>query len=206
MRIRGLQAIIGSAAAVAAALLLSTAAFAHGGETYFTAEPTRVAPGSGIGVRADLLTSGPVRLSLAGADGTRREVGVVEQTDAGHFEVFVQIPADLPTGSWTLLAEADGVAIASTTIEVAGPPMGEETGGQGPRDEDDSLVVPLPSGWQAAGSGPATAARAAPLSSATEAIDVVPLVSLGVAVLALAVLVARTRSRGSPGGPSDRGR
>ena len=178
MRIRPLRAIISSAAAVAAALLLSATVLAHGGETFFIAEPSLVAPGGAVGVRADLLTSGPVRLSLAGTDGTRLEAGVIEQTEDGHFEVFLEIPTDLPAGHWTLLAEADGVAIASTTIEVAGAPVGEEVGGQGPRDEDDPLLVPLPSGWRASRS--IRPPRRSPPSSAraTDGIDLVPFVSL----------------------------
>jgi hypothetical protein len=199
VRIRPLRAIISSAAAFAAALLLSATVLAHGGETFFIAEPTLVAPGGAVGVRADLLTSGPVRLSLAGTDGTRLEVGVIEQTEDGHFEVFVEIPTDLPVGHWTLLAEADDAAIASTTIEVAGAPVGEEVGGQGPRDEGDPLLVALPSGWRASRSDPPAATQPAGAGSSGGGIDLVPFVSLAAAIVALAVLVARTRPRGSSG-------
>jgi hypothetical protein len=203
VRIQPLRAIISSAAAFAAALLLSATVLAHGGETFFIAEPSLVAPGEAVGVRADLLTSGPVRLSLAGTDGTRIEAGVIEQTEDGHFEVFLEIPTDLPTGHWTLLAEADGVAIASTTIEVAGTPVGEEDGGQGPRDEDDPLLVALPSGWRASRSDPPAATQPAAVGPTDNGIDVVPFVTLAAAVVALALLVARTRPRGSSGGRAD---
>ena len=193
MRIRSVRTIISSAAAVAAALVFCASVFAHGGESYLIAEPTLVPPGGGVGVRADLPTSGPVRLLLAGTDGTRREVGVVEQTDQGHFALFIQVPTDLPTGRWMLLAEADGRAIASTTIDVAGTPLGEEGGGQGPRDEDDPLLVALPSGWRA--SRPPEVTRPAIVSPTGEQPDLVPFVSLAGAVIALALLVARTRHR-----------
>ena len=200
MRIRLLRATTSSAAASAAALLLSATILAHGGETFFIAEPSLVAPGEAVGIRADLLTSGPVYLSLVGTDGTRIEAGVVEQTEDGHLEVFLQIPTDLPTGHWTLLAEADGVAIASTTIEVAGAPVGEEVGGQGPRDEDDPLLVPLPSGWRAVRSDPPAATQPTVAGSSGGEVDLVPFLSLAAAVIALAVLVTRTRPRGSSGG------
>jgi hypothetical protein len=193
MRIRSVRTTISSAAAVAAALLFCATVLAHGGETFMIAEPTLVQPGGGVGVRADLPTSGPVRLLLAGIDGTRREVGVVEQTDQGHFEVFIQVPADLPTGQWLLLAEADGRAIASTTIDVAGTPLGEEGGGQGLRDEDDPLLVALPSGWRA--SRPPEATRPGIDNPTGEQPDLVPFVSLAAAVIALGLLVARTRPR-----------
>jgi hypothetical protein len=172
--------------------------FAHGGDTFFIAEPSVVSPGGAVGVRADLLTSGPVRLSLASTDGTRVEAGIIEQTEDGHFEVFLEIPPDLPTGHWTLLAEADGIAIASTTIEVAGAPVGEEVGGQGPRDEDDPLLVALPSGWVSARSTPQPAPPAFAAATAQQ-LDLVPVASLAAAIGALAVLVVRTRPRRSPG-------
>ena len=177
--------------------------FAHGGETFFIAEPSLVAPGGAVGVRADLLTSGPVRLSLAGTDGTRLEAGVIEQTEDGHFEVFLEIPTDLPTGHWTLLAEADGVAIASTTIEVAGAPVGEEVGGQGPRDEDDPLLVALPSGWRASRSDPPAATQPAIVRVERRRDRPRAVRQPRAAIVALAVLVVRTRPRRSSGGRSD---
>ena len=202
MSIRPLRAILSSAAAVAAALLLWASVLAHGGETFFIAEPSLVAPGGAVGIRADLLTSGPVRLVLAGMDGTRIEAGVIEQTEDGHFEVFLEIPSDLPTGHWTLLANADGMAIASTTIEVAGAPVDEAIGGQGPRDDDDPLLVALPSGWVSARSAP-EATQPAVAATTGEPFDLVPFASLAAAIVALAVLVVRTRPRRSSGGSAD---
>ena len=190
--------ILSSAAAVAAALVVAATVLAHGGETFFTAEPAVVPPGGGVGVRADLLTSGPVRLTLAGTDGSRREVGVVEETEEGHFEVFFEVPKDLPVGLWTLLAEADSTVYGSTTIEVAGSAVGaEEGGGQGPRDEDDPLLVPLPSGWQASRSSPPGSTT--PPAALTNSVDLVPLVSLVAALGALAFLFLRTRGPRSGG-------
>ena len=180
-----------SAAAIAAALIICAPVFAHGGETFITAVPANVPPGGAVGVTADLLTSGPVSLSLAATDGSRRDVGVVEETTEGHFQVVVEVPADLPGGVWTLLAEADGTVYGSTVIEVSGTTIEAEGGGQGPRDEDDALLVPLPSGWQATRSNPPSVAT--PKSANTNAIDPVPIVSLGTALGALAVLFVRTR-------------
>jgi hypothetical protein len=203
VKARYLRVIISSAVATAAALLVSAAVFAHGTETFFVAEPTQVAPGTGVAVRADLLTSGPVRLSLAGEDGSVRELGVVEETDEGHFEAVFQVPLDLPLGEWTLVAEADGIAIASTTIEVAGTLVEADLSGVEERDEEDPLLVPLPSGWQASRSGPPAATPPAVAGTRGGSVDIVPFLGLGAAILALVVLVARTRPRGASGGPSD---
>ncbi len=199
VRIGSIRTITRSAVATAAALLFSGSVLAHGGETFFAAEPALVAPGGGVAVRADLLTSGPVRLSLAGMDGSVVELGIVEETVEGHFEVLLQIPVDLPTGQWTLRALADGAEIASTTLQVAGTPLGGEEEGEGGRDEEDPLLVPLPSGWQASRSGPPVGTSVA-TEGPLDPVDLTPFVALGAAVVALAVLVARTRPRGSSGG------
>ena len=153
-------------------------------------------------MRADLLTSGSVHLSLAGMDGPVVDLGIVEDTVEGHFEVLLQIPVDLPAGRWTLRAFADGTELASTTLEVAGTPLGGEEGGEAGRDEEDPLLVPLPSAWQASRSGPPVATSVAP-SGPRDSVDLVPFVAIGAAVLALMVLVARTPRSDSSGGRSD---
>jgi hypothetical protein len=188
-----------SAAASAAALIFASGVLAHGGETSFIVEPTMVPPGGGVAVRADLIVPGPVLLTLIGTDGSRVAAGVIEQTDQGHFEVMIMIPADLPAGHWTLLAEADGATIGSATLEVAGAPVGVEEGGQGPRDEDDSLLAPLPSGWQASRSNPPAVTSSAPGRVSTDPFDLVPIIALVVAIGALTLLAlgaSRSRQRG----------
>jgi hypothetical protein len=198
VRVPAIRRILTRAAATAAALIVSATVLAHGGETFMNAEPATVPPGGGVGVRADLLTSGPVRLTLAGIDGSRRKVGVVEETVEGHFEVFFEVPSDLPVGHWTLLAEADATVYGSTTIEVAGAPVrGDAGGGQGPRDEDDALLVPLPSGWQASRSSPP--GTTGPPADVANTVDLVPIVSLGAALGALTLLFVRTRRPRSGG-------
>ena len=197
-----IRSITRSAVATAAALLFATPVLAHSGEMSFVAEPAVVAPGAGVRVRADLPTSGPVHVSLAGIDGSVVELGIVEEAMQGHFDLLLRIPVDLPAGQWTLRALADGVEIASTTLEVAGSPSGVEEDVDGGRDEEDPLLVPLPSGWQASRSGPpvwTSVDSRGPL----ESVDLTPFVALFAAVLTLAILIARTRPRGSPEGPSD---
>lgn len=203
MRFGPIRAITWSAVATAAALLFPGSVLAHSGEFLLVAEPTTVAPGGTVSVRADLPTTGPLRLSLAGSGGSVREVGVVEETDEGHFETFVQIPVDLPSGRWALVAQSDDATIASTTLEVAGSPIGEEEDGHGgERDEEDPLLVPLPSGWQASRSG-APAPTPAAVDGRPPAVDLVPFAALGAAILAVGILLVRTRAERSSGGPSD---
>jgi methionine-rich copper-binding protein CopC len=184
--------ILSSAAAIAAALVVAATVHAHGGETFMTAEPAVIPPGAAVGISADLLTSGPVTLSLAGTDGSRRDVGVVAETSEGHFQVVVEVPTDLPVGVWTLLAETDGKVLGSTVIQVSGTPIEDGGGGQGPRDEDDPLLQPLPSGWHASRSmAPSTVPTG--IGAASGTLDPVPFIAGGLAALALLVLVRGTR-------------
>jgi hypothetical protein len=201
--------IISSAAASAAALVVVPSVLAHGDETVFVAEPAVVAPGDGLGVRADLLASGPIELSLIGADGTRIVVDVVQETEEGHFERFVTVPPDLSAGHWTLVATTEGAPIASTTLEVAGGAAGADGGGQGPRDDDDGLLAPLASDWRASRSGapaaPPSGAAGAEARVASSAVDLVPVVSFAVAIGALTLLAGRARGRApTRGDPSGR--
>jgi hypothetical protein len=177
--------------ALVVSALGSTPVLAHGGETFVAVEPTTVQPGAGLIVRADLQTSGPVSLVLVATDGSRRDVGVVEETVEGHFEVVILVPADLSSGHWTLLAEADGATMGSAVVEVAGTRVDAETGSEG-RDAADPLVVPLPSGWQPSRTNPVATPSSVSGPVAGE-LDPVPFVVLAATLGALAVLVARTR-------------
>lgn len=138
-------------------------------------------------------------LSLSGTDGTVRQVGVVEETDGGHFEILIAIPADLPAGHWTLLAQIDGTAIATAAIEVAGIAIDAELGGQGPRDEGDGLLVPLPSGWQAGPSQSTAATTSAPADSNAASLPIDPslMLLLGGAAAVVTVWLIRSRSASS---------
>jgi hypothetical protein len=104
----------------------------------------------------------------------------------------LEVPVDVPSGHWTLLAEADGATIGSAVVEVAGAPINAETGAQGLRDGDDPLLVPLPSGWQATRTNPVATPRTVTGPAAGEP-DLVPLVALAAALGALTLLVIRTR-------------
>lgn len=190
MRLRLIQPLVSSVAVIAATLVLAAGVQAHGGEVGFTAEPARVPPGGGIVVRADILTSGDVVLVLIGPSGERVQVGVVDETGDGHFEVVVPVPADVVPGRWILQAESDGATLAETTIDVTGSASDPE-GGE-PRDQSDPLIAPLGSGGQGPGAGsPAIGEVGAPDPAG---IDLVPLAALALATVALAVLVGRRRS------------
>ncbi len=133
-------------------------AFAHEGGPRLILEPDRVRPGGVLTIRVeDLPPERPVELSIAGSSGSVALASVVVNPE-GHATVFVEVPADLPVGGYTVNAKAEDVDVAGASVTVEGAPV-VEGGEPGEKDEDDMLLIPLPSGWQQSLSGPIVTAR-----------------------------------------------
>ena len=151
-------------------------------------------------MRADLLTSGPVRLSLAGTDGPGSRSASSRRPIDGHFEVFFEIPTR-PAGGPLDTARGGGRrAIASTTIEVAGTPVGEEVRRPGASRRGRPAAGPVAVGMAGLALDPPARHDSPPRGRADGSIDPVPFVSLGSAVVALACWSLRTRPRRASGG------
>jgi len=130
----------------------------HEGGPRLILEPERVNPGGVLTIRVeDLPPERPVDLSIAGSAGSVPLASVVVDPE-GHATVFVEVPIDLPIGSYMVNADAEDVVVAGASVTVEGAPVAE--GGEpGEKDEDDMLLIPLPSGWQQSLSGPIITAR-----------------------------------------------
>ncbi len=150
------------AAPVVALLLLGVAGssigLGHEGGPRLILEPERVRPGGVLTIRVeDLPPERPVDLSIAGSAGSVPLASVVVDPE-GHATVFVEVPIDLPIGSYMVNADAEDVVVAGASVTVEGAPVAG--GGEpGEKDEDDMLLIPLPSGWQQSLSGPIVTAR-----------------------------------------------
>ena len=150
------------AASAGAMLLLAVAGssvgLGHEGGPRLILEPERVRPGGVLTIRVeDLPPERPIDLSIAGSAGSVALASVVVDPE-GHATVFVEVPVDLPVGLYSVNAEAEDVDVASASVLVEGAPVAE--GGEpGEKDEDDMLLIPLPSGWQQSLSGPIVTAR-----------------------------------------------
>jgi hypothetical protein len=76
--------------------------------------------------------------------------GIVIQLDEivtdleGVFLHIVVLPTDLPEGIYNVRAVTDHHEALSPALTVQGPPILDEGGGQGARDEDDPLLAPMP--------------------------------------------------------------
>jgi hypothetical protein len=190
---RALRALLSIAAAFAAAIVVSAPVAAHSGEYGLFADPLRSWPGGVLTVRGDLSSTGPIELVMV-ADGSP-DVLILTVDDApnGHFETTATIPADLAPGAWTLQARATGMPTIGTAITLTAPPQ-----------PDDDDAVPSASSAVASGAvaSPIAAADRAPTipytappSTGAAGFDLVPVVAVGLAIGALAVLLLRTRRR-----------
>ena len=126
----------------------------------------RVPPGSSLPlIGLDFFPGEALQVRLTGPAGAT-DLGVVRAGADGHFEAFLDLPRDAPAGPYTVDAiSTSGITVrALVTIDPAAPPA--------------SYAPVFP-----------TAAQRNPAPD----VDLVPIVAGGLAVLALVVLVLRTR-------------
>lgn len=191
-------------------MVVVTTALAHGGDSRVdlgsgtvraggTVEVRLVAVAPGDAFRIDLVAPGQSAVTtwsqrlIADADGGAR----------GTFD----LPADIVPGEYLIRAVAvDGHAVA-TSLLVQGSV--EERGDPGAREEDDPLLVALPSGWQRSLSVPvATGTTAAPPRAGgwIDGSFAVLLGGIGLVLLAkFGVRAHHARSDGSGAGSPPRG-
>jgi hypothetical protein len=72
------------------------------------------------------------------------QLGEVVTDLEGIFLYTVVLPVDLPEGDYKIRAVTSHHDILSPALTVQGPAVSSEEGGQGPRDEDDGLLAPMP--------------------------------------------------------------
>jgi hypothetical protein len=172
---------------------------AHGGVATFQLGAERINPGGTIEVSGDMTTDDPVVLTLvADADGAARPITTLTALDEGHFRAFVDLPGDVPGGSYTVTA-SNGLDFASVPLVIAGGPVADGEQGQRP-GQDEAFAGALPS----PGGAPGTVSLGAPQplrtpANAGQAADKRSIVVVVVAAIGLAFVlgtVARSRTRG----------
>ena len=174
-------------AVLAGALAFPAAVWAHGGAARLAADPDTVRPGGVVTMRGeDLGSDAAVVLVLIGSTG-RVSLGTVTADDEGHLATSVQIPLEMPQGIYRLEGSADGTPPIAVSLIVDGAPLPvgqeEEPGG---RDEDDGLLIALPSGWQQAlAQPPITAVPVTTSSIGQVARGPEPLTAVGIVAVAL---------------------
>jgi hypothetical protein len=179
---RVLRAVGAIAAASAAAIAASGPVAAHSGEWGVFLDAVQSTPGGSLHLRGDLPSTGPIQIVLVGADAAGLPLATVDDAPNGHFETVVTFPSTVAPGVWAVEARADGMQPARASIELLpAPPPGP--------DEEASALSPE-------SAPPLAASPLAPLpspASSAAGVDPVPFAAAGLAAVALAALLLRTR-------------
>jgi hypothetical protein len=148
----------------------------EGGELGIEIRVERVAPGDVLPViGADWAPGAVLEIRLLGANGQETPLGTIRVGADGHFAASLRVPGSVTAGPAAVQARSDYGVL------------------------DTTLVVIDPAAPAASSPVGATAGEGAGASAGT---DVVPFAALGLAVVALAVLVRKTRA--APRSPSSR--
>ena len=145
--------VLAIAVLASASGLLPTLAAAHGGSARILVEPPRVNPGGTVVVEGDDLSADDLISLVISNDGRRVEIGTVSSDGQGHLTQAFVVPADLASGSYELEAVGSAGDVVAAPLVVSGEPTPSEAAEPG-RDDDDPLLVPLPSGWHNSLSSP----------------------------------------------------
>ncbi len=165
----------------------------------------RVQPGGTIEVRGDLGVGEAFEVALiAKADAGRRLIATIPAIDEGHFQAYVTIPADTPTGDYLVEVAVDLSVVRAPLTIVGSAIVGADGVGDGP-DHADPLIGPMPSmlaGGTGPGAGGAPVARTSGASTTGSTVPVSTRVGrspidgaliVGIAALASIALVGGLR-------------
>lgn len=171
--------------------VIATPVHAHGGTATLQLPTPRISPGGTLELLGDMTGEGPVDLYLIAPDSVVRSLGSANADAEGHFQAFIALPRDLPTGSYAVAARsATDQATSRLIIDGIPVPVGDE--GQLPGRDDI---------FAGSGAEPqATPIPALPIVDGAvlgdvgaSEMDLVPVVALALAIGALGLLVWRTR-------------
>ena len=125
------------------AFSFTTSVLVHGGEPRLEISVERLNPGGVIDVRGVAFDYEESVTLYLERPGIVIQLGEVVADLEGVFLHIIVLPVDLPEGEYNIRAVADHHDILSPMLMVQGSAM-LEGGGRGERDEDDSLLAPMP--------------------------------------------------------------
>jgi hypothetical protein len=177
------------AALIAALLIVSLPlrAYAHDGPPRLELSMNRASPGAMIEVRGINLAPKASIVIVLVHNESEMQLGQVMSDAQGDFIQALALPVDLTAGDYTVRAVSQDQALVSTALKIEGAAMVE--GGE-TRDESEPLLSAMPSNRSIAASAPSktvTAPQAAVIGESSAAWLVLPLGTLAVAGIALAL-------------------
>jgi hypothetical protein len=190
------RTIVSVAIILAHSLFVVRVASAHNMTPRVEISLERLHPGEVVDVRGvSFEMDEPVTLTLLGS-GVEIPLGEILSSGEGEFLYIAALPTDLAEGSYYFRATTSHHWVISPPLTVWGTAV-EEGGGQGPRDEDDGLLAPMPTAAPALATMPAPVVSAPVESSAVSSrwiTNILILVALMVVVAALLLMLGRKRT------------
>lgn len=183
------RTIVSVAIALVLSLLIVPVASAHSTQPRVEISVERLNPGGVVNVRGvSFGMDDTVTLTLLGT-GVEIRLGEIIADGEGEFLQIVVLPTDLVEGIYYIRATTSHHWVISPPLTIWGAAV-VEGGGQGPRDEDDSLLAPMPTYPPAAQVG--STASSFVSSAPVEAVPVItwnPTIVFLVAVVIIVVVV-----------------
>jgi hypothetical protein len=129
---------------LALTLIVVPGASAHARQPRLEINVERMNPGGVVDVRGVEFDYEQVVKLYLERTGVVIQLGEATADLEGTFVHIVVLPVDMPQGEYKIRAVTDHHNILSPALMVQGQPVPNEGGGQGERDEDDSLLAPMP--------------------------------------------------------------
>ena len=189
---------------------------AHGGTATLQVPASRVNPGGTLELLGDMTAEGPVELYLIAGDGLVRSLGTATADVAGHFQSYITLPADLPTGDYAVTARS-AVDEAMNRLTIAGLPVPAGEDGTLPGQDDifagstagtpqtepiSASALPIVGGTGAAGRPSETFGHPGPVGLVEVLVAVV--LAVGLAFGFGGIVRLRARNARSVAGPAPR--
>ena len=126
-----------TAAAVVGALMVPLTAAAHSGQPILELSADRATAGGVIEVLGDVGWGDRIEFRLVGAGRGGAPIGVLtDLEEAGHFDAWLTIPADVGSGAYRLEA-TNGEVTTSAPIEISAGAVAQESDDLDSRDRPD---------------------------------------------------------------------
>ena len=188
------RAVVSVIIVVALSLFIVPVASAHSTQPRVEISMERANPGMVISVRGVSFDRDDiVNLALIGSS-TEFSFGEVTADPEGELIYNASLPRELLEGTYYFRATTVHHWVLSPPVTVWGIAY-EEGGGQGPRDEDDGLLAPMPTFPPAVVTTPVPQAPAEAMPGSTGNRNLIPLAVLIVVGIVLAFSMMRKRVR-----------
>ena len=190
------RTIVSAVIVILLSLFIVPTASAHNKVPRVEISIERLHPGEVVDVRGvSFGMDDDVTLSLIGS-GVDVSLGDILANGEGDFTYIAVLPADLVEGTYYFRAVTSHHYVLSPPLTVWGTAIAEG-GGQGPRDEDDGLLAPMPTFPPAVVTAPASSLQTDPTPASVSNRNIPALIALTGIGIVVAVIVFALKRKNS---------